>query len=307
MIKRFGKQIILENDLVKIIVEPETGAKIRSFISKATNWDFLFQVKRAEFSDEGYSFRDFSGFEDCFPTIAPCEFTSASGKSFSYADHGYLWQNPWKAEIQDDTINLTKNIAEISCAFKKSFKLQSQNTLKIDYRIKNNGPDKLPFIYSAHPLLAANEYTRLILPEETSKIYMSISSENSGFEDKRWIDMPTDNDRALLGPFSGKNDMFVKYVTDKLTNGTACVKQLDTAESLVFNFDVQTLPYLGCLAVEGIDILGNGDFKDIVFLGLEPTTGIGEDLATCESTHSLEELATGEELNFWISLTLKTE
>ena len=210
-------------------------------------------------------------------------------------------------EIEEDTIKLTKDIAEIACTFEKRLTLQDQNTLRIDYRIRNNGPEKLPFIYSAHPMLAANEHTRLILPEETSKVYMSISSENSGFQGKRWIDMPTDNDRALRGPFSGENDMFVKYVTNKLTKGSACVKQLDTGESLVFDFDVQTLPYLGGLAVEGVDILGNGDFKGVVFLGLEPTTGIGEDLATCESTQSLEELTPGEELNFWISLTRETE
>jgi len=297
-------RIILESDIVKLIVEPENGGKIRSFISKASGWDFFFQDKRTNFSDRGFSYRDTSGLEECFPTVAPCQFTSASGRKFDYADHGYLWQSLWETDINDEMLTMSKDMHEINCSFQKTLELKD-NTLNMKYIIRNYGKEAVPYLYSVHPMLSANKHTRLELTDEVEKVYMCVSSDNSGFKDGSWIDLPSENNRALFGPFSRSNDAFVKFFTDSLEKGGVKIKQLDTNESLVFDYDTQTLPHLGVLAVEGVDILNDGEFKDIVFLGLEPTTGIGDDLNTCKETGTLRELKPKEELKFWISLSLE--
>ena len=70
--------------------------------------------------------------------------------------------------------------------------------------------------------------------------------------------------------------------------------------------DTYNLPRLGVLAVEGVDILGDGEFKGIVYLGLEPTSGIGDELNTCKEANTLKELPADRELELWISVSLRT-
>jgi hypothetical protein len=43
-----------------------------------------------------------------------------------------------------------------------------------------------------------------------------------------------------------------------------------------------------------------------LLLGIEPTTGIGDDISTCSRTDTLNILAPRASLSFWIRITLET-
>ena len=73
MIIQDDDQLILENDILKVSIHPYLGGKIRSFISKSTGTELLYQDSRTEFSNRDYSAHDVSGFDECFPTVGPCE------------------------------------------------------------------------------------------------------------------------------------------------------------------------------------------------------------------------------------------
>ena len=298
--------IVLENDCIKVVIDPKCGGKIRSFISKKTNTEFLYQDVRMKFSNRGYSYHDISGFDECFPTVAPCKFNSNENTQLSYEDHGLLWQGAWKAKVQDSSVIMSKEIPQLKCYFERTCQLESPNSLMLKYNISNNSDKSFPYVYSAHPLLNANEQTILELPD-VNKIYMYAAGDNSSFSNNTWIDLPLENEKLIKGPFSGKREGFVKFFTEQLSSGLAAVRRLDTGESLSIQFDIDQLAHLGVLVSEGYDSLDNGEFKGELFLALEPTTGIGDDLPTCKSTGTLKYISPGEKINFWIRLTLRKD
>ena len=50
------------------------------------------------------------------------------------------------------------------------------------------------------------------------------------------------------------------------------------------------------------DSLGDGHFAGEFLLAVEPTTGIGDDIPTCVRTDTLNVLAPGGALSFWIRI-----
>ena len=79
----------------------------------------------------------------------------------------------------------------------------------------------------------------------------------------------------------------------------------DAGERLLFTFDTEALPHLGLLAAQGYDSLGDGHFAGELLLALEPTTGIGDDLVTCQWAGTLRMLEPGAELSVWICISLE--
>jgi len=112
--------------------------------------------------------------------------------------------------------------------------------------------------------------------------------------------------KANLGPpFSPDRHSVIKLYTPKLEEGRAraAICHASLGQALQFEFDPIQLPHLGVLYVQGYDP-ANGPFQDEVFFGLEPTTGVGDDLPTCHRTGTVAELAPGESKEFWIRLRL---
>jgi len=305
VIKRPPSEIVLENSSIKVVIDPNCGGKIRSFVSKKTNTEFLYQDTRKKFSNVGYSEHDISGFDECFPTVAACRFKTDEGINY-YEDHGLLWQRAWDAEVLGDRVVMSKDIPQLKCCFERTCRLEGSGSLMLKYEISNKGDRSLPYIYSAHPLLSVNEQTVLELPD-VNRIYMYVASDNSGFSNNTWVDLPLENDKLIKGPFSGKHERFVKFFTEQRSSGLAAVRRLDVEESLLVQFDTEQLPYLGVFVSEGFDSLDDGEFKGELLLALEPTTGIGDNLSTCESTGTLRYILPGQEISFWIRLTLRKD
>ncbi|RKY06834.1 MAG: hypothetical protein DRP56_06715, partial [Planctomycetota bacterium] len=164
VVKKLPSEIILENSSIKVVIDPNCGGKICSFVSKRTNTEFLYQDTRKKFSNNGYSEHDISGFDECFPTVAACGFKTDEGINY-YEDHGLLWQRAWDAEVRGDRVVMSKDIPQLKCCFERSCQLQGPNSLMLKYKISNKGDRSLPYIYSAHPLLSVNEQTVLELPD----------------------------------------------------------------------------------------------------------------------------------------------
>ncbi len=121
-----GDIIHLENRLLHVAIEPAHGGKIRSFTSKRTGVDYLFADPRTRFTDLGdYSDHDISGFDECFPTVWPCNYPDGSCHGMPLRDHGYLWQGAWQPEqgagIRDGTerdeqrVTLVTDTPELRC------------------------------------------------------------------------------------------------------------------------------------------------------------------------------------------------
>src|SRR4051812_16779214 len=96
----------LEDAQCSLIVLPDLGGKIVSIRSKSTGVEFLWQdptrpYRRPIYADEFGNY-DASGFDECFPTIAPAPYPEAPWASIAIPDHGELWCTPWRSEQLDE-------------------------------------------------------------------------------------------------------------------------------------------------------------------------------------------------------------
>lgn len=298
--------VSLSSRRLRLTVDPACGGKLRSLVSLRTGHEFLYQDGRAAFDGrKGYSFHDIGGWDECFPAVAACRGRTPAGADYDYADHGFLWQGPWRVSPRDGGLDMACDAAALGCSFTRHCAFESDDTLRLDYCIVNRGAEPVPFVYSAHPLLAATAPTRVVFPAGMTRAFNHVAADNFGLANGAWFALPGPRPGDLTGPFRAEQHTFIKLFSDRLAEGWCAVEYPDAGERLVMTFDVETLPYVGFLAQQGYDGLGDGHFANQVLLAFEPTTGIGDDLSTCLQTGTVKVLPPGAEMSFWIRVTIE--
>src|SRR5438270_14023869 len=103
------KQVVLENQFVRLRMLPEAGSKITSLVYLPDNREFLLQPddpsRPPQSPGYGAPFSDFDngGFDECLPTVAACRYP---GSSFpvNLPAHGEVWSVPWEWDATADTV-----------------------------------------------------------------------------------------------------------------------------------------------------------------------------------------------------------
>lgn len=298
--------LTLSGRRLRLTADPAAGGKLRSLVSVASGREFFYQDTRRSFNPAlGYSHHDIGGWDECFPTVAACRGRTPDGEAYDYRDHGALWGDAWQVTERDGAIGMACHARDPDCLFVRRCAFEADDTLRFDYRIRNRSGRPVPFVYSAHPLLAADEQTRVVFPEGMTRAFNYVAAENFGLPNGAWFDLPGPNPAGLTGPFRAQHRTFVKLFSDRLARGRCAVEFPDCGERLVMTFDVRALPCVGFLAQQGYDALGDGHFAREILLAFEPTTGIGDDLPTCARTGTRQVLPPGGEVSFWIRLSLE--
>ncbi len=292
--------IVLQSNKLRVQIDLANGAKIRSLVSLRTGKEFFYQDSRRSFDgSRGYSYHDIGGMDECFPSVAACRGQTNTGTVYDYPDHGYLWQTPWKVVTSEPHLTLSCFMPALNCTFKRQCCFETDETLLLNYRITNQGRAGIPFVYSAHPLLAADEHTQVQFPDSARRAFVA------GQTAAPWIELPGPRPELITGPFSLHRHTAIKLYTESLTTGDAVVTYPDSDERLRIAFDTEKLPHLGYLSCQGNDNLGDGHFIGECLLAFEPTSGIGDDLDTTIQTGTLKVLAPGDTYSFWIRMTVE--
>jgi galactose mutarotase-like enzyme len=292
--------IKLESKSIICKINMNLGGKIYSLKSKNSGREFLFQDTRSAFANKDYSNHDLSGFDECFPTVAPCQF-KIGRKNSDLPDHGFLWNQIWDYQIEDNIVRMSCYVNELKSLFERDC-IISDDSIRFEYRITNQADCTLPFIYSAHPFLRAENDSLLELPADLEDVFMYISSKNSGFTNQKWIEFKDLQKKQRFSGFDCSKEAFIKCFTNKLSVGKAAMIYPSSKEKFEFGFDAIHLPYLGIFISEGYDSLDDGHFKNKLIIGLEPTTGIGDELVTAKKTGTLNSLEPNRQFRFWISI-----
>ena len=298
------RRLVLENDTLRVLIDPEAGGKIRSFFSKPSRTEWFYTDTRTRHVGTGYSDHDISGFDECFPTVLPCTYPEGRRKGMTMEDHGLLWQQPWQVNVEREQVRMICEAPSIQCRFERTCRLEAPASLRLDYRINHDGREPLGFVYSAHPLLRASAQTQWIFPEELKTVFVYLTGNVPKLTDQTWIDWPPPEEMGLIGPLSTHRGSFAKLFSQKLTTGQAAIRHDETGETLRFEFDTRTLPYMGIFAMQGYDKQPDGYFKSQLLIAIEPTTSIGDDLQTALATGTLKRISAGEQIDFWIRLRL---
>jgi hypothetical protein len=252
-------RVILDNGRIRATVLPELGGKMSSLIRTATGREFLRQSAsrplKAPFMVRHSGDYDASGFDECFPTVAACEYAGEYFKGLALPDHGELWSSRWQSETHGEELWLAVEGRRLPYIFRKRIRLEDEAVF-LQYKLESVTDAPFYYLWSARPLLKIEPGCRIILPQDVTEVLVE-SSRNQRLgepgDSGRWprsrlVDAG-ETDLSILGDSSRQTAD--KLLTPRLSDGTCAVYYPDSSESISFHFDSAIVPYLGIWICEG--------------------------------------------------------
>jgi hypothetical protein len=259
-VDRLGKwrRIMLDNGVLRAEVLPELGGKMISLVRQASGREFLLPPARGYHRAAwGDSFEEFdtSGFDECLPTVAKCNYADGRSPSRHLPDHGDLWSVPWQYEVLGEELLLSVRGSSLPYTLRKKLRLQ-ENALVIEYEIQNLAHVAFAYLWSAHPLLQVEAGALLLLSEDLRELLIQWSNdkrlgkpgESCAYPLAKTAGGGVENLGILKPPSAGTAD---KLFTPRLQTGFCGLYFPGSGESIAFRFDVKTTPYAGLWLCQG--------------------------------------------------------
>ncbi len=272
--------VVLSNDVLRVVTIPDRGGKIASLIRQETGYEYLLQADRVKGYQPltyGADFEsgDLSGFDECLPTIAKCEYPLEPFLGTRLPDHGDVWCLPAKVETTGAEVKFVTSLTSLPLRFSKSVRVQG-NSIRLDYELTNLSQSIVRFLWSAHPLLSVQSQAEIVLPPEVNEVELGWSKGDRLGQARDLCSWPLTKERSgrvvdlskVLGPSEGTAD---KLFTPRLRQGFCGLLLPEVNESISFHFDPALIPYLGIWICQGGWPL-NGTEKQFT-VALEPCTG----------------------------------
>jgi hypothetical protein len=273
-------QVILDNGVLRASVLPELGAKMSSLVRLGSGREFLAQpdsrsLRRVPY---GSAFEDHEGcgFDECFPTVAACEYPDGCFNGLRLPDHGEVWSAAWRYQIDGDELWLAVQGRKLPYIFRKRISME-RGALVMHYELESVTDETFGYIWSAHPLLNADSTCRICLPAEVTEVF-------TGGER---------NDLSVLG--SPLQSTGKRLHTDRLTRGICALHFPDSDESISFHFNPASAPYLGIWVSE------NGHST----AALAPCTSRSSSLAEAMEEDECFQLRAGEKRQWRLRLQIQ--
>ena len=304
--------IAVNTGALSLCLIPALGGKISSLRDLRTGREWLWRNPRLPYRqaepDSAYvAVADTGGWDECFPTVAPCAYPSAPWAGAALPDHGELWaQSPaLEVSVGTDKVSLNTRWQGVALPYRFERRVRAEagsDCLRVDYTIANQGQSPLQFIWSLHPLLAIEPGMRLCLPPEARF--------------NRWSSVPEAAvaDSGLRFPLSlGGYDLTslpdataavaVKLWSDPLAEGQGWATVQSSDGALRMRWDPALLPQVGFWLNLGA---WSGDGGAPYYnLGLEPCLGAQDSLAEAVTRqHVFGELAPGATRAWWLEVEL---
>jgi galactose mutarotase-like enzyme len=162
------RTIVLENRFLRVIILPETGAKIWQITYKPFDTDLLWNNPRIAParlpSNSRYDDVWSGGWDELFPND---EMAIIDGEA--YPDHGELWTGDWGTEPfshgDEAGVSLRYITPISSIEVEKTIRLRrDQARIELDYRFTNRGRTAFPFLWKLHPAMAVSPQHRIDFP-----------------------------------------------------------------------------------------------------------------------------------------------
>lgn len=286
---------LLENDFLRLTFLPGYACKLASLVKKQTGREFLFQSSQEtlEVPPYGASFcaYDSSGFDEVFPSIDACPYPSGAYKGVPVPDHGEVWAMPWRSAFAPDgkSVKAVVQSAALPYTLSRTVTL-TENEVLFEYKAENLSEDPFPFIWTPHCLLACSPATRLLIPSDLTQV-MTVEHSTKrlgpwGTRHRYPLTMDVNGrplDLAATEPVSAQNcEKF--YFTSPNTAGWCGVEHTDTADTLIYQYEADKVPYLGVWKTQGGY---RGDYN----IALEPCTGVYDDLYVADKIHKASVIA----------------
>jgi Domain of unknown function (DUF5107) len=161
-----GFQVVfLENELLRVAVLPEIGAKIYQFIDKGINRDLLYHHPRVDLRPPVFGVNVDNwwtgGIDDVLPTGHPC---TVEGEELPFL--GELWSTPWDIEVLDSSsVCLTGRGTITPLRLQRTMALRpGEREVHLEYELTNTGFVRFPYLWGVHPALPIGASTHIDVP-----------------------------------------------------------------------------------------------------------------------------------------------
>jgi hypothetical protein len=250
IIRLDGFEVVeLANDLVRVAVLPELGAKVISLLYVPTGRQWMWKLARQpQFwrSAPGTPFEKnpLAGADECLPTIAACTW-----RELRLPDHGEVWSEAW--ELDHDALAehrlVTRLELPISPLWIERCVTLADGVVRFDYQLRNLSDQPFEYLWAFHPLLRLVPGDRLALPAGCRTLYTEVCLGDCplGVRGDKWS-WPEPLPGIDLARFDlGGDGRAVKLYTEPLREGMAAIRNETTGEALTFRFDPKQLDTLG--------------------------------------------------------------
>ena len=162
-------RVVLERRGVRAVVIPELGGKIEELEIGGRQWLWTSDALPLRTPIPGTSYvetADTGGYDECFPTVGPCTFEGAA-----LQDHGELWSQPAALDRNDRSVTCSWRARSVPALFSRTTSIEDDGSVRMTYRVKNEQAKRVPFLWSAHPLLPLTDDTALDLPRARMRVF----------------------------------------------------------------------------------------------------------------------------------------
>ncbi len=286
----------LENDRLKVVCDPENGARIHSFVDKhyQEEWVWRLDEKPPQPPHYGASFDANwrGGWQDIFPNDI-----KQTWHGRELVDHGDLWSQSWEVIEHDQQFATMRcHCRSIPVTVRKRLHLVDEETLHITYSFHNNSQETWPYMFRFHPAVTVREGDVIRLPDCTIEpVDLSFSTMIGACTKSHW---PYGQDREghivainKVLPETSRQREFV-YASD-FHDGWCGVRRGSGTASLHFFYDRFYFPYVWLLE-------SFGGFNGYQVVLLEPSTTIPYNLITATERGTTPYLQPGETREYHI-------
>lgn len=283
--------LMLENEAVRCVIVPALGGKLVSLVHLTTMREWLWRnpsldVRAGEYGASYVERHDVGGWDECFPSVAPTRYPTGPWEGTPIPDHGELWAMPWKAETFCDGARIEVRLVVTGVRFPYRF----ERTLLMDagepgfrlaYSVTNFTSFPFPFIWSAHPIIAATPGMKIVAPVREMTVYSSVGQRFGTLGRTVSWPLATDMegrqvDLAALPDLSA--GIALKLYGRSPKQGYVAVQDIVQGAELRMQFDPEEVTHLGLWLNYG-GWSGAPGAPPYYNLGLEPCIGAQDDLA----------------------------
>lgn len=297
-----AEERVLENDQVRVVIQPGRGGKLISLFSKRTGVEWLLPPLRAYAEahwNDGFEQWDGGGFDECLPSV------SATPKT---PDHGELWRQSWQEHF-DSEGRLVLNARALGGALllERTATLED-STLRLDYRVMNRSSHPQAALYCAHPLLRVEEGDLILLPAEVGSVRVNSSAGDRlgrGGDEVKW---PTpastaSMDLSVVGPPDGTQAD--KLFAGPLADGRCTLLRRSANEAVEVSWPVKVLPWVGLWICR--DAWPAGAPHRQYTVAFEPSSAPHDSLDAAIADRTAWQLVPGEERSWTLRFRLLSE
>jgi galactose mutarotase-like enzyme len=250
------ENVFIQAGNCSITIFPDLGGKVASIRLKGRE---LLQAPLAtplpRTQSMPFDAGDASGWDECVPSVAECVVETSAGPR-TIPDHGDLWRVEWKtASASTNLIEQEAHCFSLPLSLRRTLALTEDKAgwhLRLQYELHNTGDSPAPWSWAAHPLFAAEQGDRIVLPDSIRSLRLEGSGGRRLGKANDTISWPIaalpDGSRSDLSkaqsPASG--------IGDKLFAGPLAAKEnwcaLERPSAGVrvrVSFDPAMTPYLG--------------------------------------------------------------